>query len=341
MTVINGIEIDDIKYIPNRVAKSIQENTPVEDTLHVIIVVSNPCQYARRYILAREFIKRFEENETKNGATLYIVELAYGKQQYHITEKNNRKHLRLHTNTAPLWHKENMINIGVKKLLPPSWKAFAWIDADVEFDNVHWAQDTLKLLNGSYDIVQLFSHAVDMDATESAMSIFSGFGFQYAHGQKYGRGGVNFFHPGFAWAITRDAYEQLGGLYELSILGSGDNNMALSFIGHGLKTLNHKTSDGYKESVQNFCDKAHGMAIGYVPGVIRHYFHGSKKNRKYAERWLILINYMYDPFVHVKRNADGLLVPTEECPQGLLDDILTYFAERDEDEGYLEALRPE
>lgn len=45
-----------------------------------------------------------------------------------------------------------MINLGVRYLLPEKWKAFAWIDADIEFENSTWAVDTLKILNGSRDI---------------------------------------------------------------------------------------------------------------------------------------------------------------------------------------------
>ena len=52
---------------------------------------------------------------------------------YINTNANNKKHLQLNTNNIPLWHKENMINIGIRKLLPNNWKAVAWIDADIEF----------------------------------------------------------------------------------------------------------------------------------------------------------------------------------------------------------------
>jgi hypothetical protein len=80
----------------------------------------------------------------------------------------------------------------------------------------------------------------------------------------------------------------------------------------------------------------YGLKLGYVPGVIRHYFHGSKKNRKYMERWQILVENQYNPNIHVTTNDFGLLIPTEECPQKLLDDIMQYFSERNEDEGYLD-----
>jgi hypothetical protein len=331
MTIINGIEVDKVEYRENSTKRTIQNNDKLEDRLNVIIVVSNPCEYGKRYRLANEFIKRME-NEHLDEIELYVVELAYGDQKHYVAKKNNKNHLQLRTDTAPLWHKENMINIGIDKLLPKGWKSVAWIDADIEFTSASWVSDTLKLLNGYKDIVQLFSHAIDMDKAEDAMSIFTSFGFQHESGKKYGGTGVNFWHPGFAWAMTRKAYERVGGVYELSILGSGDHNMAQSLIKNGTNSVNQLVTDEYKNSVINWQNKANNLRLGYVPGVIRHYFHGSKKNRKYSERWQILVKNKYNPELHVTKNSDGLLVPTKECPNSLLDDIMEYFKERNEDE---------
>jgi len=329
MTIVNGIEIDigNLKIDETRLA--LINNYPIDDTLHVVAVISNPCNYARRYILAREFIQRMN---TECNITLYVVELTYGKQPYYITDAKNKRHLRLNTH-VPIWHKENMINVGVSKLLPPSWKAFAWIDMDVEFENPTWALDTLKILNGSRDIVQIFSHCVDMNLKGDAMSIFPSFGFQYAKGSTFGGTGINMWHPGFAWAITRKAYERMGGLYDKSILGAGDNNMCFSFLGKGLETLNESMTDDYKQSVSDFESNACNLRLGYVPGLIRHYFHGSKKNRQYNERWKLLVKHQYMPSRDLTYNADGILVPTIECPHELLTDIMKYFEERNEDEG--------
>jgi len=330
MTIINGIEIDIGKVSIDEIRQALMNNEPLDNKLHVVAVISNPCQFARRYILAREFVARMEYEE---NIILYIVELAYGDQQYYLTDKNNKRHLQLRA-TVPLWHKENMINIGIKKLLPKTWKAVAWIDADIEFENTSWASDALKIMNGCRDVVQLFSHAIDMDKYHSAMSIFPGFGFQYTKKMPYGGTGINMWHPGFAWACTRKAYEKMGGLYELSILGAGDHNMCFSYISQSEKSLNGQTSDAYKESVRCFESKAKQLRLGYVPGVIRHHFHGSKKNRKYQERWRILVDNIYNPDTHVTKNKDGLLIPTDSCPQPMLDSIFKYFEERDEDEGY-------
>jgi hypothetical protein len=330
MTIINGIEIDIPPPTLDSTKVAILNNYPIDNKLHVIAVISNPCQYARRYILAREFIQRMELEES---IILYIVELAYGDQGYYVTEKGNKRHLQLR-GTIPLWHKENMINLGVKKLLPNTWRAFAWIDADIEFESTTWASDALKVLNGYKDVIQLFSHAIDMDPKKNAMSIFPSFGFQYSKGSTYGGNGINMWHPGFAWAMTRRAYEKIGGLYDKSILGAGDHNMAFSIIGNGLKSINDATEQGYKDSITEFELKAKILRLGYVPGIIRHYFHGSKKDRKYSERWKILISHSYSPNLHVKYDKSGLLVPISACPKGLLDDIMKYFAERNEDYGF-------
>ena len=335
MTILNGIEIDNIEYHYNDIKGAIMNNMMLDNVLHCIIVSSNPCNYARRVILAREFIKRFE-NEP--NIQLYIVELAYGNQDYHLTNNHNKNHLQLRAKmNQVLWHKENMINIGVKKLFPKTWKAFAWIDADIEFESATWASDTLKILNGTCDIVQLFSHAVDMDKNMNAMSIFPSFGFQYNKNRPYGLNGTqNFWHPGYCWAMTRTAYEKIGGLYQHSILGAGDHSMAFSLLGKGRNSINQCTTDSYKESVANFEEKMFGLKLGYTPGVIRHHFHGSKKNRKYSERWMILVDNRYDPNLHLTTNKDGLLIPSSECPPQLISDIFQYFSERNEDEGYTE-----
>ena len=329
MTVINGIEIDHIVYKPNDIKLAIQNNDPIEEKLHVILVVSNPCLYARRYILLNEFVKRIEMEES--NVILYIVELAYIKQKFCVTCKDNKRHLQLRTET-PLWHKENMINLGVKYLLPPNYKAFAWIDADIEFENVTWATDTLKILNGSKDIVQLFSHSVDMNYEEDTMTVKTSAGYQYSKGNKYHSTGMDYWHPGYAWAITRKAYEKIGGLYEVAILGSGDFIMLMSLLNKGLNSLNKDNHTDYKNTVVEYQKKISTLRFGYVPGVIRHYFHGSKANRKYTERWKILVENNYQPSIHLTKDDKDLLIPTKEFPEKMKNDILNYFVERNEDE---------
>ena len=327
MTVIEGVDVDQTILL-NHIKFAIINNDPIEEKLHVIVVASNPCNYKRRVILTKEFINRmnFEQN-----VILYVVELAYKNEPYYLTEEDNPKHLQLRTE-VPLWHKENLINIGIKKLLPSKWKACAWIDADIEFESPTWALDTLKILNGAKDIVQLFSHCVDMNKDGVCSKIFQSFGFQYNKGIKYTSSGLNYFHSGFGWAITRKAYEKIGGLYDLSILGSGDFNIALSLIGQAIKSVDRGESENYKQSVLKYEDKVKGLRVGYTPGVIRHYFHGSKKFRFYESRWKILTRLNYEPDIHITKDNDGLIIPTMRCPNELLSSIMEYFESRNEDE---------
>ena len=336
MTIINNIQLDNISYKINDIKNAIKNNKPIEEKLHMIICVSNAIQYESRYILAKKFIKRIEKEE--KNVILYIVELAYdlpGKnpQKFFITKKSNPRHLQLRTNTPPLWHKENLLNIGINKLLPNTWKAICWADADIIFEDTKWATNTLKVLNGTSDIVQNFHLCVDMDADENAMSIFSGFGYQYINKRPYQKGGNSLtqWHPGYVWSCTRKAYEQMGGLIDVGICGAGDNHMSLSWINNGIKSLHENVSDGYKQSILEYQERCQGLTIGYVPGVISHEFHGKKSDRKYNERWLLLVKNKYNPYEHITYNKDGLLIPTKNCPQKLLNDIYNYFCSRNED----------
>ena len=332
MTIINGIEIDAAQYAhSNEIKLAIANNDPIEEKLNVIVVISNPCLYARRYKLLNEFVRRFEQEESAH-VNLFIVEMVYGAQRFAVTNRDNKNHLQLRAE-VPLWHKENMINLGVKRLLPVDYKAFAWIDADLEFDNFSWACDTLRILNGCKDVVQLFSHCVDMDSDENTMRIFNGFGYSFCKRKKYTSIGNDYWHPGFAWAMTRKAYEKVGGLFDKGILGSGDSVMALSYINECKVLHNKEYHRDYIESMERFEEKAKQLRLGYTPGMIRHYYHGSKKNRQYTNRWKILIDHQYAPSVFVRySDKNGALVPTTAFPTALQEDILRYFQERKEDD---------
>jgi hypothetical protein len=108
--------------------------------------------------------------------------------------------------------------------------------------------------------------------------------------------------------------------------------MTFSLIGRGLKAVNEFSSDEYKDTIVEFEKKSKGLRLGYIPGLIRHHYHGSKQNRKYSERWQILLKHNYNPLIHIKYDDNGIIVPTENMSKEFIDDIYNYFAERNEDE---------
>jgi hypothetical protein len=221
-----------------------------------------------------------------------------------------------------------MINLGVRRLLPSDWRAFAWIDMDVEFENPAWADLTLRALS-CFDVVQLFSHVLDLNRDEDTMHVHAGFAHQFERGRKLrAAGGANGWHPGYAWACTRFAYERMGGLYETNILGGGDNVMAKSFIGRSAMSGGQNFRREYLEHVEQWQRRAFGLRLGHVPGILRHFFHGSKRNRQYLDRYKLLVKHRFRPDM-LSRGAEGVLVL--DCPE-LARDIARYFEERAEDD---------
>ena len=316
MSNINSIKLNNL----------IENTLPIEDKLNVIIVVSNPCLYKRRYVLAQDFIERSKSN---NLITLFIVELCYNDQQFVLTDSKNPHHLQLKSEYI-MWHKENMINIGVKKLFPENWKAMAWIDADIEFENSTWALDALKILNGHKDIIQLWSSCKNMKSDQLKYDIYKSFGHEFNAGLTYLKNSN--WHPGYAWACTKKAYEQMGGLFELGILGGGDTIISLSIIKKSIDLIKSKNYYKWEQLIYEFENKVNTLRLGYIEGIIKHHYHGSMINRQYCEKWKILLNHNYDPLIYITKNEDGLLIPTNAFPQELLNDIFTYFKQRNEDE---------
>jgi hypothetical protein len=310
----------------NLLKETLDNNVKIEDKLNVISVISNVCEFKTRWRLMKEFIERMNSIQNIN---FYVVELAYDNQEFNVTNSSNPNHLQLRTKHA-LWHKENMINIGIKKLLPSDWKSVAWIDGDIEFDNPNWAVDTLKILT-KFDIVQLFTTCMDLDKDGIPMNIWQSYGYKFTQGEKfrYNRG-INYWHSGYAWACTRQFYDKVGGLYDKGIIGSGDYILTQGILKH--IACADKSLTGFNKDITEYVDNLNNVIVGYVPNNIRHHYHGSKVNRKYIERNEILVKYNYDPKIHITYDKDGIIIPTEYMSEDFINDIKLYFSQRNEDD---------
>jgi hypothetical protein len=299
----------------------------LSEHFYVITCISNCARFSRRYQLYKEFAHRMHLADIK----LFTVECAFGERNFEVTHADNPMNLQLRTNSE-MWHKENMINLGIARL-PSSWKYICWIDADISFDNKHWVSDTIHALQ-HYDVVQLFSQALDLGPNSEIMMLSHSFCYSYIsgknwNGKKYGGN----WHPGYAWGCTRKGWQKMGGLYEISILGSGDHNMILALIGKYEDSIPSTMHENYKNSLKAWQENVIRNIktnIGYVPGIIKHYFHGKKKNRKYVERWDILKKHKFDPLTDIKKDWQGLWQLNDNKP-GLRDDLRAYFRVRNED----------
>jgi hypothetical protein len=302
--------------------------------LDVVAVVSNPCRYKSRTRLFADFAKRVEAA----GARLTIVEAAFGDRDHDITLPGNPRHVQVRT-SHELWHKENLINIGISRL-SPDWKYVAWIDADVSFQRPDWVAETIEQLQ-HFHVVQMFSHAVDLGPQHEVIENHVGFGYSFVqrkpvnHGSETnGNKAYAMWHPGFAWAARRSFIERTGGLMDWTLLGAADHMMACAMIGHPVPI------DGrVKADCPNFLRLAEewgkhaatlNQDLGYVPGTLLHHFHGAKQNRKYQERWEVIWSNRYDPLADIKKDWQGLWQLSGNKPK-LRDDLRQYFRQRNED----------
>ena len=282
------------------------------------------------------------------GAILYTVEVAFGEREFAAAHLGLPNYIPLRT-SHELWLKENAINLGVSRL-PNDWSYVAWIDADIQFARSDWVDETIHKLQ-HHPVVQMWSQCYDLDKSYRLLTQSRSFADCYVKGlptkvlpkASYyvtkGPGGIQFPHPGYAWACRREAWDAFGGLIDWAALGSADSYMAHALVGQVDWMLFPKFHSRYKQlarqwqertEITQWAERPICKNLGVVDGLINHYWHGSKDLRRYNERWNILVENQFNPDVDLKRDWQGLYQLTSKNPQ-LRRDIQNYFAQRDED----------
>ena len=282
-----------------------------QNTLYVVGVCSNPVRWHSRYRLAREWIAHMLSTP---HVDLTVVETAIGDREFELYPQSaNYHHVTLRTNSEA-WIKESMINIGFRRImgLNPDAKYFAWIDMDVFFRDLNWAQETMHQLQ-TFPVVQPWQDCADLGPHGGIMRHFRSFGFQHQRrvkkqthpGQPY-----EYAHTGFAWACTRAFLEQVVMLMDFPILGSADHHMGFAMTGEVDLTIHNGMSASFFRLCREWQERAlkitHGE-VGFTTGRIEHMFHGPKNRRYYRERWQILIDNHYDPDKDLIRDSQGLV----------------------------------
>lgn len=321
-----------------------RSNVPGTSTskFHVLTMVSNPVRFSSRYELYQQFARHIADA----GVQLWTCEIAFGDRPFVITQADNPHHLQLRS-WSELWHKENALNLLAQRL-PFDWEYVAWIDSDVSFPNWRpddensWVRETVEALQ-HYNVVQLFSHAIDLGPQGEHLQTHTSFCYNYVEGKPRGKA-YSHWHPGYAWAARREAWDAMGasmggGLIDFAILGAGDHHMAQALIGRtGEDYIVPKNlSPGYLKALLAWQERAERYIrrdVGYVPGTILHSWHGKKKDRRYTDRWKILTENEYDPFRDIDRDYQGLyqLYDAGDIRSvKLRDQIRAYFRSRAED----------
>jgi hypothetical protein len=306
------------------------------DKAHIVTMISNPARYESRY----ELFFPFQEHILQTTPNFWVCELQTGDRPFVVTDASNPRHLQVRS-VEELWHKENCLNLIMRKMAIqcPDWKYVGWVDADIQFLRPDWFSEMIHQLQ-IYHVIQMFETATDLGPTGQAINIHKSFMANYLDKGAPHAGDLpddeewymQHGHPGYAWAATRTAINTMGGLYDRSILGSGDRNMAYALIGRVEQSYNENIAESYKRDLKDYERECLilNMDVGVMEGNILHAYHGPKQLRGYKSRWEILVHNEYDPDRDIKEDAQGLYQLTNRKPR-LRDDIRRYFRERDED----------
>lgn len=294
----------------------------------------NPARF--KSLLNNYFV--FANQLARQGVNLMTVECAFGDDDYNIPEGPNVLRVRAE---SVMWQKERLINYGVSKL-PPSCKYFGWLDCDILFTDDAWASVAVEKLQKAH-VVQLFKKVIYLpqdhlafNGRDKVLQVQSVIWQKIIHRNWLQRRKLKelpFSAPGFAWATRRDFFEDLGGIYDKNIIGSGDTFLVDCFLDswdiHGFVK---KFTEPMKSHMLEWCGrlKKKQPVLDYVPTDIWHLWHGSLKNRRYMDRHDVVLKYNYDPITDIELRNDVYEWASDK--PGLHEDIRQYFYERKEDE---------
>jgi hypothetical protein len=305
-------------------------------TLHVACAYSNPLRWRTRRVLMNDFRQHMQASP---NVALHAGELAYGDRPFEVTG-DDPADVQLRT-SHELWHKENVLNIVIQRF-PADWEYGAVVDADFHMTRRDWALEAIHQLQ-HFDFVQLFSSYSDLSTKHVPYRMMPSFAWKHLNGHGtpggygYGSGTSGPGATGGAWAFRRSAFDAVGGLLDICVLGSADWHMAFGLSGRSNPAPEaSRCSQGYMQAIRQWQTRARVLKhnIGCVENHAIHYFHGSKIFRAYGERWKILRDQDFDPKVDLVRDWQGVWQLAGNKP-GLRDEIRAYFMARNEDDGAL------
>jgi hypothetical protein len=288
----------------------------------------------------------FADSVRSQGLKLAIVELAQDGAGFEVEASACDLLLRRRTD-ATLWQKERLLNIAVAAL-PESCDKVVWLDCDLLFDNPDWVAQTSRLLD-RHSVVQPFDSAVWLapgttvppERPERGLGEgceMPGMAFTMAGGGDRRRLLADYYnhgHAGFAWAARRSILGRHG-LYDRHVLGGGDVTIAHAIFGDRdyWRGLNMACRDMTAAEVAAMAAWARGFhrdiegGVAFVPGRVRHLWHGALSRRGYRDRWKILKQADYDP------QRDVSVDPEQECLRWASDkpmlhrEVAEYFQNR-------------
>jgi hypothetical protein len=205
-------------------------------------------------------------------------------------------------------------------------------DADIVFSNPSCFIQAAWLLEHAR-LVQPFSRAIWQDVH----------GAPYCHKESTASGWLGphqahsldprYFHPGFAFGLTREFFRQVGGLYGCPLTGTGDAALFQSALAPLLplpiKGASYYTAPAPADWRERVCQFVDGR-VAAVAGDAIHFWHGTTKARAYDQRHHLLAQ--FDPGRDLTLDPISGLPTWTEAGKPLQEEMMKYFRSRQEDE---------
>lgn len=307
------------------------------DDFWAITAYFNPGEYEGR----RNLFDIFRGHLRSQGVKLLVVELAFEKQPFVLSDASAEKVLQLRVDKrGVLWQKERLLNIALANL-PIACGAFAWLDCDIIFGNSEWAAETVDKLTRN-PIVQPFKTSIRLQPGQTYIPP------ELAVDKVYERrdGVVSFRyntnladcdylklgHTGFAWAARREVFDRIG-IYDKMVIGGGDTVIASAFLGRKIHKLTHLLSEQLRRDQFEWIEKIDQRIkarTDYTPGVVFHLWHGEARRRQTQIRHRILSSADFDPASDLEIAENGCFRWTGQKPK-LARAVRRYFWTRNED----------
>jgi len=303
---------------------------PIKDDVAVIISFFNPSNYRRPLKNLIYVMHTLKEQDIP----CYVIECVFPRRKPQVPDAD----IVVHSET-PMFYKEQLFNIMEKKV-PEKYTKLVFMDGDIIFEAPDWVDKVSEALN-NHEIIMPFEDACwlypDNIAVRSKKKSLA-----WAIANKVEFKMFNAYHPGFAWAMRRDFFREIGGFFDKKFLGGGDVAMAATVVpGVTQKALSNiygqrAVADSYLEYYKRV--RAQDPKLGYLKFDAYHLFHGLTSGRRYSSRYNKIQHILKRGFESfTKLNEDGLYEFTD--PE-LIEYAKNYFANRNEDISLTDAMKP-
>lgn len=280
--------------------------------LGIIAVHFDPCGYRRPVDNLAAFVNALSQNSRSINCFVHAK----------FTDERTVADLipGVHVQAGPqnfLWQKERLVNLAIE-CLPPEYDAVAWIDGDLLFQNPDWYTTACDMLEHT-PVLQLFETITYLGPDGKKESI--------AYGAVAAGDRMTFRAPGGAIACRRELLEH--GLYDRNVMGGGDQVFLGAVRGTHYQFWK-RCNPAWGDSVRAWCERFGTHEVGFVPGNVRHLWHGARKNRALQSRHAVLSELAYDPETDVRVGENGLLEWASDKP-ALHQAVRDHFTNRNED----------